>query len=445
MTASYNSNNRLTIVSYDGNGNTSLASGYSYGYTVENKLNSRVSQYWPYGETLYGNDPSGRRVMKLTNPDPNNYEGEDNPLWEFYFYTINGQRLVTIDCNNANAQYQPNCWPVGENTYFGRRMLVSNGVYVVTDRLGTVRANTQGESFAYYPFGEERTSTVDGRDKFATYFRDTVGLDYAEQRYYGAGTGSFSTPDPGGIKTANSGNPASWNRYAYTLGDPINMFDPTGTYPCGSQWASDSSGNVSVTVYDCSYGGSGGDGPTARPMSDSDQPGGGGGGPASPPTTASLSPDCKHALAVAGQNASAITRALADESILQAAVQGTDIPWTMLAAIGVRETGFQNIAETGGGSGRGVFQIDIGKNPSVTQAQAYDVTFAADWAANLLNSDMETLAAKYPNLAPMQLLKATAASYNFGTGNISGNPATIDRGSTHNNYGGNVLGLMKCF
>jgi RHS repeat-associated protein len=412
---------------------------------VENKLNSRVSQYWPYGETLYGNDPSGRRVMKLTNPDPNNYEGEDNPLWEFYFYTINGQRLVTIDCNNANAQYQPNCWPVGENTYFGRRMLVSNGVYVVTDRLGTVRANTQGESFAYYPFGEERTSTVDGRDKFATYFRDTVGLDYAEQRYYGAGTGSFSTPDPGGIKTANSGNPASWNRYAYTLGDPINMFDPTGTYPCGSQWASDSSGNVSVTVYDCSYGGSGGDGPTARPMSDSDQPGGGGGGPASPPTTASLSPDCKHALAVAGQNALAITRALADESILQAAVQGTDIPWTMLAAIGVRETGFQNIAETGGGSGRGVFQIDIGKNPSVTQAQAYDVTFAADWAANLLNSDMETLAAKYPNLAPMQLLKATAASYNFGTGNISGNPATIDRGSTHNNYGGNVLGLMKCF
>jgi hypothetical protein len=72
--------------------------------------------------------------MKETNPDPNNYEGEDVPLWEFYFYTINGQRLVTIDCNNANSKYQPNCWPVGENTYFGRRMLVSNGVHVLTDR-----------------------------------------------------------------------------------------------------------------------------------------------------------------------------------------------------------------------------------------------------------------------------------------------------------------------
>jgi RHS repeat-associated protein len=166
--------------------------------------------------------------MKETNPDPNNYEGEDVPSWEFYFYTINGQRLVTIDCNNANSKYQPNCWPVGENTYFGKKLLVSNGVYVVTDRRGTVRANTQGESFAYYPFGEERTSTVDGRDKFATYFRDTVGLDYAQQRYYNSSLGRFWSLDPGGIRTAHPGNPTSWNRYGYVNGDPVNKFDPTG-------------------------------------------------------------------------------------------------------------------------------------------------------------------------------------------------------------------------
>jgi len=107
-------------------------------------------------------------------------------------------------------------------------MLVSNGVYVVTDRLGTVRANTQGESFAYYPFGEERTSTVDGRDKFATYFRDTVGLDYAEQRYYNSSLGRFWSVDPGGIRTAHPGNPTSWNRYAYVNGDPVNFQDPHG-------------------------------------------------------------------------------------------------------------------------------------------------------------------------------------------------------------------------
>ena len=28
--------------------------------------------------------------MKETNPDPYNYEGENNPSWEFYFYGITG-------------------------------------------------------------------------------------------------------------------------------------------------------------------------------------------------------------------------------------------------------------------------------------------------------------------------------------------------------------------
>jgi len=114
--------------------------------------------------------------------------------------------------------------------YFGSKLLVSNGVNVVRDRLGSVRANTQGERFAYYPYGEERTSTVDGRDKFATYLRDGVGQDYADQRYYNAGMGRFWTPDPGGIKTADATDPTSWNRYGYVGGDPINFTDRRGRY-----------------------------------------------------------------------------------------------------------------------------------------------------------------------------------------------------------------------
>jgi len=50
-----------------------------------------------------------------------------------------------------------------------------------------VRANTQSEKFSYYPYGEERTVTPDGREKFGTYFRDSVGQDYADQRYYNSG------------------------------------------------------------------------------------------------------------------------------------------------------------------------------------------------------------------------------------------------------------------
>jgi RHS repeat-associated protein len=50
-----------------------------------------------------------------------------------------------------------------------------------------------------------------------------------DQRYYGAGTGRFGSPDPGGISTALLKDPGSWNRYAYGGGDPVNRIDPTGT------------------------------------------------------------------------------------------------------------------------------------------------------------------------------------------------------------------------
>jgi RHS repeat-associated protein len=120
-------------------------------------------------------------------------------------------------------------------------------VNVVTDRLGSVRANTQGEKFAYYPYGEERTVTVDGREKFGTYFRDGVGQDYAMARYYGSGTGRYWSPDPSGMKAAEIGNPIGWNMYAYVNGDPVNHSDPTGRYECvddDGEWVDDGEGEA---------------------------------------------------------------------------------------------------------------------------------------------------------------------------------------------------------
>lgn len=140
-----------------------------------------------------------------------------------------------------------------------------------------------------------------------------------------------------------------------------------------------------------------------------------------------------------------MARAAADWSTIQAAAESNGVDPNLLAAIAVRETGFLNIAQIGGGRGAGVFQIDLGKNPTVTSAEAYDIPFAANFAANKLATDMATLAAEHPNLDPSQLLQATAASYNFGTGNISGDPNRIDVGTTNGNYGTNVLGLMTCF
>lgn len=90
-------------------------------------------------------------------------------------------------------------------------------------------------------------------------------------------------------------------------------------------------------------------------------------------------------------------------------------------------------------------QITVSPTSGVTAAQAGDLQWAANYAANLLNTNMKTLADDFPNFTPGQLLQATAASYNFGVSNISGNPATIDVGSTGGNYGSNIVNLMTCF
>jgi len=118
----------------------------------------------------------------------------------------------------------------------------------------------------------------------------------------------------------------------------------------------------------------------------------------------------------------------------------------MLAAIAVRETGVQNVTEVdGAGVGVGIFRITVSATSGVTAAQASNTTFAANFAANMLATNMSTLATEYPNLNAQQLLQATAASYNLGVGGITGNPNTIDVGSPGNNYGSNVLNLMNCF
>lgn len=103
----------------------------------------------------------------------------------------------------------------------------------------------------------------------------------------------------------------------------------------------------------------------------------------------------------------------------------------MLAAIGVRETGFQNSVQPGpfqaNKTGIGIFQIT---NGSVPWVNSLTPMWAASYAASQLSSNIFTLAAAFPNFTSTQLLQATAASYNFGTPTISGNPATIDVGTT---------------
>jgi RHS repeat-associated protein len=222
--------NRVVGQMYDANGNLN---GNAGGIAdVENRI--------IYGRGTYVYDPFGKRVA--------------SGGAEFYFYGVGGQKLATVVCTGNH-----DCAAPQYNVYFGGKLVKSKGVLVVTDRLGSVRANS-GERMSYYPYGEEKTSTADDREKFGTYTRDSVVQDYADQRYYAVGMGRFGTPDPStGVRL---GVPATWNKYTYVHGDPINFYDPRGLNEA------DPDGYCPAEYESCDYPGGG----------DGDGGGGGGGG-----------------------------------------------------------------------------------------------------------------------------------------------------------------------
>lgn len=54
------------------------------------------------------------------------------------------------------------------------------------------------------------------------------GLDYFGARYYGSALGRFTSPDPAKIDLRHLTNPQKWNKYAYTINNPLRYFDPDG-------------------------------------------------------------------------------------------------------------------------------------------------------------------------------------------------------------------------
>jgi RHS repeat-associated protein len=139
-------------------------------------------------------------------------------------YSPTGQKLGAYKLNPAvNGNFEPFMIVtlVSSDQFFGSRRLA------VMDRLGSVGT--------YYPWGENRGGT-NPQDtwSFGTYWTDSVtGLDYANNRYYFNSLGRFVTPDPAGAAAASLEDPVSWNRYAYSLDDPVNTYDPLGLWPSG--------------------------------------------------------------------------------------------------------------------------------------------------------------------------------------------------------------------
>ena len=239
---------------YDGFGNltqkvVTKGTAPSLSVAVDPATNRVVGQVYDAAGNLKGStyngrqyDALGRMTVGLNNAEEYAYDHEDRRVWkrypngsgEVYFYGADGRRLGTYGMGqNEEYPYEWGLGPPRLSVYFGGRLIRDGGVWVATDRLGSVRweLNTTTR-MNYHPYGEQYGTDVaaaqaQNREKFGTYYRDGTGIDYADQRYYSSALGRFLTPDP---YRASGGpaDPQSWNRYTYTRGDPINRSDVTG-------------------------------------------------------------------------------------------------------------------------------------------------------------------------------------------------------------------------
>ncbi len=124
------------------------------------------------------------------------------------------------------------------------------GRTIHADHLGSTRMVTTDDGYKvtehqYYPFGIEASSMLqenavgfdrETRPKFTGHERDYLGghwvenrsyLDYMHARSYNPNLGRFLSVDPS-RKSPRLGMPQSWNRYAYSLNNPVRFFDPNG-------------------------------------------------------------------------------------------------------------------------------------------------------------------------------------------------------------------------
>jgi YD repeat-containing protein len=192
--------NRVGLWQYDVNGNQLTTNTQTLTYDYDNRVAKATSGSNSWSRYWY--DPDGRRVYTREQTDPNPLNIKER----IYIYGLGGEILGSYTLKYSGS------WMYtvyeGHSGYFGGRLIEkgtnnSSGVYtilpVTMNRLGSVGKN--------YPYGEN--GGTDG--VFATYTRDSGGLDYAQHRYYYSITGRSMTPDPSGLNAVNLKNTVSWN------------------------------------------------------------------------------------------------------------------------------------------------------------------------------------------------------------------------------------------
>lgn len=98
---------------------------------------------------------------------------------------------------------------------------------------------------SYEPYGarsENQAAAKGNRRWYTGHAEDSIsGLTYMQARYYDPRIGRFMAIDPVGF---GSGNPASFNRYAYANNNPYRYVDPDGFAPAGAYYGDGTPGSM---------------------------------------------------------------------------------------------------------------------------------------------------------------------------------------------------------
>ena len=264
------STNRISSFGYDYDFNGNMTRmPQNNAYLTYDWSNRMIEYYGQNGTETYAYAPDNRRVWRSG-------MGQ-SPVDTFTFYSPGGQKLGVYSVSMEYFNY----WPLQlqhtaayeENYYFGGRLVGGANGPVWGDRLGSIPGG-QGTA-AYFPFGEPTNSAAIGYgQQFATYPKETIGLDYAVNRWYSSTLGRFTSSDSRSQSKATLGNPSKpilWNNYAYANQDPVNLIDAQGrlgTAGCGEPGGPEActidagpQGDIcqayAETLYNCGYEGPG--------------------------------------------------------------------------------------------------------------------------------------------------------------------------------------------
>jgi RHS repeat-associated protein len=208
-----------TTYQYDANGEL-IASTNSSGTTTYqyNALGQLVSVASPTGTTTYQYNALGQLVAENVNGTVTNLlvdpTGLGNVVGQF---TASGSAVAQYAYGLGLVSQTP---AGGSNNYYSFDL--TGNTTQLTGSTGSVL-----NAYSYLPFGEQFSASGSTPNPF-TYvgefgvLSDTSGLDFMRNRWYDAGLGRFTQPDP----TSLAGGDV--NLYRYVRNSPLLWNDPTG-------------------------------------------------------------------------------------------------------------------------------------------------------------------------------------------------------------------------